>query len=107
MGHAMTSQTELRYATRAQQARIGRTMRRMTRDAAVGLNRGVFVDEWSLLVRMTLDAGGVRAGRKSRLLEFEATVRIVAIAALHRTFQHLVMERQIKLVLGLGVTTQT
>ena len=80
-------------------------MGRMTRNAAVGLNRSMFVNKWSLLVCMTLDAGCVRAGRKSRLLEFEAAVRIVAIAALHRTFEHLVMERQIKLVLGLGVTT--
>ena len=34
-------------------------------------------------------------------------MRIVAIATLHGTFQHFVMERQIKLVLRLTVTAQT
>ena len=82
-------------------------MRRMTGNAALGLNRSMFVNKWSLLVYVTLDASCVCAGRKSRLLELEATVRVVAIAALHCTFQHLVMERQIELVLGLGVTTHT
>jgi len=105
MRHAVTSQTELRYATRRQQARIGRTMRRMTRNAALGLDGSMFVNKWSLLVYVTLDAGCVRAGRKSSLLEFEAAVRIVAIAALHRTFQHLVMERQLELVFDLAMTT--
>ena len=105
MRHAVTSQTQLRYATRRQQARIGRTMRRMTRNAALGLDRSMFVNKWSLLVYVTLYAGCVRAGRKSRLLEFEAAVRIVAIAALHRTFQHLVMERQLELVFDLAMTT--
>lgn len=82
-------------------------MRRMTRNAAVGLNWSMFVDKWSLFVCMTLDAGRVRTGRKSRLLQFEATVRVMAITALNRTFQHLVMERQIELVLDLRVTTDT
>ena len=34
-------------------------------------------------------------------------MRIVAIAALHSTFKHLVMERQVELVLGLAMTTET
>ena len=80
-------------------------MRCVTRNAAVGLNRSMLVNEWSLLIDVTLDAGRVRAGRKSRLLEFKAAVRIVAIAALHRAFQHLVMERQLELVFDLTVAT--
>ena len=33
-------------------------------------------------------------------------MRIVTITALHRTFENLVVERQIELVLNFGVTTQ-
>jgi hypothetical protein len=56
---------------------------------------------------MALDASRVSPGRQSRLFKFEAAVRVVAIAALHRAFQHLVMERQIELVLRLTMTTET
>ena len=64
----------------------------------------MFVDKRSLLICVTLDASCVRAGRKSGLLKLETAVRIMAIAALHRAFQHLVMEGQTKLVLDLAVT---
>jgi hypothetical protein len=67
----------------------------------------MLVNEWSLLVGVTLDASGIDAGRESCLLEFEPAVRIVAITALHRAFQHLVMERQVELVLRLTMTTET
>lgn len=106
MGHAVTRQTELGYAARNQQARVRRTMRRMTGDAPIRLDRSMFVNEGALLVCVTLNASRVDARRQSRLLEFKATVRIVAIAALHRSFQHFVMERQIELVLGFTVTTE-
>jgi hypothetical protein len=79
----------------------------MASDATVSLDGSVFVNKRSLLVRMTLDAGGVRAGRESRLLELETAVRIVAVAAPHCPFQHFVMKRQIELVLCLAMTTET
>ena len=82
-------------------------MRRVTGDAAVRLDRGVLVNKRPLLVGVALDAGGVRAGSESRLFELKTAVRIVTIAALHRTFQHLVMERQIELVFGLTMATET
>src|SRR6185503_16098205 len=82
-------------------------MWRMTGDAPVGLNRSMFVNKRSLFVCVTLDASRVGARRQSRLLKFETTVWIVTIAALHRTFQHLVVERQIELVFGLTMTTET
>ena len=66
----------------------------------------MFESKWALLVRMTLDARGVCACSQPRLLELKTTVRIVAIAALHRAFQNLVMERKIKLVLCFAMTTQ-
>jgi len=79
----------------------------MASDATVSLNGSVFVNKRSLLVRMTLDTCGVGARRESRLLQLETAVRIVAVAALHRAFQHLVMKRQIELVLCLAMTTET
>ena len=102
----MTGQTELCYATRDQQTRIGRTVRCMTRDATIRLNRGMLVNKRSLLICMTLDASCIGARRESRLLEFETAVRIVAVATLHRAFEHFVMEWQIELVLRLAVTTE-
>ena len=77
----------------------------MAGDTAISLYWSMLVNKRSLLVCVTLDTGCVRAGRESRLLELKTAVRIVAIAALHRAFQHLVMEWQIKLVLGLAMTT--
>jgi len=82
-------------------------VRRVTGNAAVGFDRSMFVDEWSLLVCVTLDASRVRARRQSCLFKFETAVRVVAIAALHCAFQHFVVERQIELVLGLTMTTET
>ena len=79
----------------------------VTRDAAVSLNRGVFVNKRSLFVCVTLDTGCIGPRRQSRLFELETAVRIVTVAALHRAFQHFVMERQIELMLGLSMTTQT
>ena len=66
----------------------------------------MFVDKRTLLVRVTLDASRVGTGRESRLFEFKTAVRIVAIAALHRTFQHFVMEGQVELVFGFTMTTE-
>ena len=103
----VTRQPQLCDTTRNYQARIRRTVRRVTRDAAIGLHRRMLVYKRSLLVGVTLEASGVRSGRESRLFEFETAVRIVTIAALHRAFQHLVMERQIELVLRLTVATET
>ena len=104
--HAVTRQTELRYAARNQQPWVGRTVWRMTRDTTIGFDRRVFVNKWSLFVCVTLHAGSIGAGRESCLLELKTAMWIVAVAALHCSFQHLVMERQIKLVLGLAVATQ-
>jgi len=78
----------------------------MTRYAAFGLNRGMFVNKRTLFVCMTLYASRIGASRKSGLLQFKTAMRVMTIAALHRAFKHLVMEGQIKLVLHLGVAAQ-
>ena len=79
----------------------------MTGNAAVGFDRSMLVNERPLLVCVTLDASRVSARRQSCLFKFETAVRVVAIAALHCAFQHFVVERQIELMLGLAMTTET
>ena len=105
--HAVTGQTELCYTARNQQTRVGGTVRSVTGDAPLGLNRSMLVNKRTLFVCVTLDARCIRARRQSSLFEFKAPVWIVAIAALHGAFQHFVMERQVELVLGFAVTTET
>jgi hypothetical protein len=73
--------------------------------APFGFERRVFVSEWTLLVRVAFNACRIRAGSQSGLLQLKTSMRIVAVTALHRSFEHLVMERRIKLRLYLAVTT--
>jgi hypothetical protein len=107
MRNAVTRQAELCYAARNQQTRIRRAMRHMTRDTAFSLDRSVLVDKWSLLVYVTFYAGRIDACCQSRLFKFETAMRIVAIAALQRAFQHFMMEWQLELVFDLIMTAQT
>jgi hypothetical protein len=65
----------------------------MTSRAAFSLQRRVFVGERPLLIGMTLDAGRVGTGSESGLFKLKASMRVVAIAALHCSFQDFVMER--------------
>ena len=52
----------------------------------------MFENERALLVAMALDAGLIGADRKLGLLAFKAAMGVVTIGALHRAFQHSVME---------------
>lgn len=92
MGIAVARQTELAHATGYQHPRIGRAVRRMTRTAAFRLHRGMLESKWPLLVRMTLHASRICASGQSRLFEFKTAMWIMAIAALHSSFENLVME---------------
>ena len=65
----------------------------------------MFEDERALLVGVALETAGIRPGRQPRLLQLETPVRIMAIAAIHRPFQHLVMKGPVELRLGLVVTS--
>src|SRR6185503_288785 len=60
--HAMACQAELVYGAEPQQSGIGRSMRRMTGDAAFFLYGSVFICERPLLISMTLNAGSISAG---------------------------------------------
>ena len=91
--NAVTGQTELCDAARNQHAWIGRAVWSVTRAAPFGLNGSMFVNKRSLFICVTLDASCIGAGGQSRLFELKAAVWIVAVAAPHGAFQHLVVER--------------
>ena len=65
----------------------------MTSHATFGFYRRVFISKWALLIGVTFYAGCITARCQSGLFQFEATVRIVAVATLHHPFQNLMMER--------------
>ena len=77
----------------------------MTRNTSVSLNRSVLINERTLLVCVTLNARGVRAGGKSCLFQLKAAVWVMTITALHRSFKNFVMEGQIELMFGFAMTT--
>lgn len=82
-------------------------MRRVTGGAPFSFQRRVFKREGALLVRVTLNASGVRAGRQPGLLKFKTAVRVMAVATLHHSFKNFVMERFVKVGLGFCMTAHT
>jgi hypothetical protein len=93
MGNTMASQTKLVDSIESQQSGMRRTMRRVASDAAFGFHRSMLIHEWALFISVAFNTRCVPTGCQARLLEFEAAVRIVTIAALHHTFENFVMER--------------
>ena len=67
----------------------------------------MLVNERSLLVRVTLDTCSIGAGSESGLFEFKTAMRVMAIAALHRAFEHFVMKRQHELMFCFTMAAQT
>ena len=92
MRHTVASQTELIYCAESQQPWIGRTVWCMAGHATFSFQRGVFISERSLLVRVTFNAGSIAAGGQARLFEFETAMRVVTIAATHRALHDFMME---------------
>ena len=107
VGDAVASQAKLRHSAGCQQTRIRRTVRRMTGATSFRLHRSMLESKWTLLVRVTLHTSRVGSSGQSRLFEFKTAMRIVAITALHGAFENLVVEREIELVLNLGMAAQT
>ena len=103
--HAVARQTELVHTTEFQESWIRRTVRRVTGNASVRLERRVLVSEWALLIGMAFYAGCICARRQSCLFELEAAVRIVTIATFHRAFEDLVMKWFVEVGLNFVVTT--
>ena len=76
----------------------------MTGRTAFDLERRVLENERTLFVRVTFDTRRVDADRKFCLFLFESSVRIMTIAAFHRSFEDFVMKRLGKLRFRFAVT---
>ena len=79
-------------------------MRRVTCRTALQFERSMLVDERPCLIRVAPDATCVGTNGKLSLFRLKASVRIMTIAALHRSLKNLVMERFAELRFGLVVT---
>ena len=66
-------------------------MGRVTSRTTFSLQRRMFVSEGTLLIRVAFNTGGVRASGQSGLLEFKPAMRVMAITALHFSFENLMM----------------
>jgi len=105
VGQTVARQAQLIDCAKAQESWICRSVGCMTGRAAFSLHRSVLVDKRSLLVGVTLDASRVGAGRETSLFQLESAMRVMTVAAAHRTFEYLVMERHVELWLYLVMTT--
>ena len=101
---AVTFDTQLSHVAASEQLGIGRAVRIVTCGAAFDLYRRMLEHEWALFVRVALDASSIGSCCESCLLLLEASVWVMAVAALHSAFEHPVMERPVKLRLGFVVT---
>ena len=95
----MAFETKLPHAATLQHLRIRRAVRRVARRAAFHFERCMFENEWTCFIAMALNAGGISPNSELRLFLLEAAVRIVTVAAIHRSFENLVMERLAELSL--------
>src|SRR5215472_17254152 len=89
----MAFQAKQVHVAAPQQPRIGRSMRRMASNATLGLDRSMLKGKRNGLVCVTIKAKLVLRGCGPQLVGQESTVRVVAVAACHLTFIHLVVIR--------------
>ena len=103
---AVARQAQVIDRTKLKHSRIGRSVRHMTGDTSVGLDRSVFESKWTLLIGVALDARRISSNRQPCLFQFETAVRVMAVAAFHSSFENLVMLRHGELVFDFTVATQ-
>jgi hypothetical protein len=113
----MAFQTECGVAV-IQQALVDRAVRRMA-DTATLTHCFVFIHPRTALLRVTLEAGFVRAEERNsagferllnvcwRALKRDPFVRLMAIAAAHLAFRHRMMMRQLERRANIQVTLET
>ena len=68
-------------------------MRIVARTATFNLDWRVLINKWARLLRMALHTDGIAGDAASQSLLLEVSMCIVAIAATHQAFVHLVVER--------------
>ena len=88
----MALDAELPNAAAFEHLWIGRSVRRMACRATFELERRMFIDEGPLFIGVALYTGLISANRQFGLLLIKTAVRIMAIAAAHRAFEHFVPE---------------
>lgn len=81
VGRRVAAEAQRVQIADVEQARVGRPVRRMARDAALGLDHGMLKDKWTCGLGMALGADCVLIGSRLQLLAFEGAMRIVTIAA--------------------------
>ena len=104
--HAVAGQTELIDCAESQQPWISGAVWCMAGHATFSFQRGMFISERTLFIRVTFNASCIAADGQSRLFKFEAAVRVMTIAATHRAFQYLVMEGHGECRLHFAVATE-
>lgn len=97
----MAFETEQVHLRTFQQPRIGGAVWYMARNTAFNFHRLVLENEWTLLVGVALETDQILRCRGAQLASLKTPVRIVAVAALHHSFVHSVMEGAGELLLGL------
>jgi hypothetical protein len=102
-GKCVALQAEQVHLGALEKPRVGIAMRRMARDAALGFDRRVFVNEGSGFVAMAFEAGRVLRTRGTQLPELEAAMGIVTVVALNHAFIHAVMKSSRELLFNLQV----
>jgi hypothetical protein len=65
----------------------------------------MFEGKWALLVGVAFDTSRVRTRRQSCLFKLKTAMCVMAIAALHCSFENFVMKRLSELMLCFGMTT--
>src|SRR6266702_224763 len=88
----MTLQAKSVDVAHIQQTRIRRAVRRVARDASLGLDYRMLVCERPRVLRVALGADRVLIGRRPQVLVLERAMGVVAIAAFDQTFIHSVVE---------------
>ena len=99
----MAFQAKLPNGAALQHFRIIRAMRHVACIAPFGLQRSMFVSERPLHLGVAFYTCLFGAKCKPRLLLLKAPVRVVAVAAVHRSFKHLVVERLRELCFHFGM----
>jgi hypothetical protein len=80
-------------------------MRRVASRAPFSLQWRVLEHERTLFVRVAFNASSIGTGSKPRLFEFEPTMWVVTVAALHYPFEHFVVKRFVEVGLRFSMAT--
>ena len=75
----------------------------MARRTSVSFNGRVLVDKRSLLIGVTFNTSRIGSSREPSLFQFKTAMWVVAVTALHRSFENFMMEGHLELVLGFAV----